>query len=901
MDKLIIYGSVNYELTRSFKIPLKLPLLNCVYLSLYKKLPDDVNKRSFYNNLLKTDAKFSTRVKKAYKDEKAFVVKHAKVLNQRYVNSVLNKPPTKYMNFLDMRKHIRNHYGAFVWPPKATSSVKLTLAQNFISHFFTPQSDYKGMLLYHDVDTSALASTFSEYKILRVTDRKQLSNLVNKPSTKDRLKKTLLIIDHKLGDMTKLKVAVMNSYEKSGKDSVRLLVLYPTTNDPIDFISLLNLCKEPNDQIPEVMITKREFLDAISGHVNYIDCKRGGRPGPEPEVLSKVAVTQGPEPVRETLDNINTQLSRLNIKHKDTLKIAYIKIDTNNEIMVRFTNTKILYINDINDINIFKKVKLVIPEILLKNTYSKLILENRSNVYYIHFVLTVNEPVLNDSNENDNPKYVSNGTYGCVMKPAVSCSGTFQKERVSKLFKDETDADEEYNEHKKIVEKLDPDHIFTVVAHETCYISNDLFKGAVDECKNFDILEKKRASHPQIVYDNGGVDLVDAFHQVTFEELFIGMESIFKGLTLLNARKYSHLDIKPANIVYNKVTKKMYLIDFGLSKEFDDIVKKNNLYIFEHPYRYYPPEFDVYAQYYKLSDLEKTDFESIFKERQWYSKNLEKFNKLVPWKVDTNIIYNNIELKKMMDDYVDRIDVYMLGVSIAELLNNYAKNEANIDFYNQVIQLVKKMTNYAPNLRITPEQAYEEYKTITIIRVDFVPKSISIQLEYKNIKYNAYKINEKVTIEISSIEGNNNITEPLDSDMTIKYSNESLTIVELNTVNKWCKIKNTWLKFKDDEIYIAFNTDSNYSDLSLDICKQVFENDADATKVYDTFRMFVPLLPDNVLNDINKADSVADKLEAKLKDKLEAKLKAKLEAKAAAALLLAKQNARRNILIAAHP
>ena len=169
MDKLIIYGSVNYELTRGFKIPLKLPLLNCVYLSLYKKLPDDVNKRSFYNNLLKTDAKFSTRVKKAYKDEKAFVVKHAKVLNQRYVNSVLNKPPTKYMNFLAMRKHIRNHYGAFVWPPKATSSVKLTLAQNFISHFFTPQSDYKGMLLYHDVDTSALASTFSEYKILRVT------------------------------------------------------------------------------------------------------------------------------------------------------------------------------------------------------------------------------------------------------------------------------------------------------------------------------------------------------------------------------------------------------------------------------------------------------------------------------------------------------------------------------------------------------------------------------------------------------------------------------------------------------------------------------------------------------------------------------------------------------------
>ena len=46
---------------------------------------------------------------------------------------------------------------------------------------------------------------------------------------------------------------------------------------------LLNLCKEPNDQILEVMITKREFLDSISGHVSYIDCKQGGRPGPGPE------------------------------------------------------------------------------------------------------------------------------------------------------------------------------------------------------------------------------------------------------------------------------------------------------------------------------------------------------------------------------------------------------------------------------------------------------------------------------------------------------------------------------------------------------------------------------------------------------------------------------------------
>jgi serine/threonine protein kinase len=325
-----------------------------------------------------------------------------------------------------------------------------------------------------------------------------------------------------------------------------------------------------------------------------------------------------------------------------------------------------------------------------------------------------------------NVKYVSNGTHGCVMNPAVSCSGYYQNERVSKLFKTLAGANDEYSEHKNIVEKLDPRGEFTVVAYEKCNIHNDFFKNVVSECKNFGQNEIYRQMHPQIVYDNGGIDLTQALHQVTFEELFIAMHSIFKGLTLLKSRKYAHLDIKPANIVYNKTTKKMCLIDFGLSQEYHNIVQNKNLYIFEHPYRYYPPEFDVYAEYYKLDP--KTFQTKFTKQKLRQSKNFNNFKYYVSWKVDPQEIYD-IEIKDMMLNYLDRIDVYMLGVTIAELLKHYHKDKENIKFYGQVIELVKKMTYYAPHLRITPEKAYIEYKKIVNTKIDIpdsVPKSKSI-------------------------------------------------------------------------------------------------------------------------------------------------------------------------------
>jgi hypothetical protein len=167
---------------------------------------------------------------------------------------------------------------------------------------------------------------------IRPMSYKQFSNLVSKQNnfykslvkkngTADPLHKTLLIIDeaHKLyggndlstlerPDMDALHKALMNSYLVSGDESVRVLLMTatPITVSPMELIKLLNLCKTPDQQMPEnfeefaerFSLTedgtfspkgKNLFLDEIAGYISYLNREKDARQFSQP-ILKQVAV-----------------------------------------------------------------------------------------------------------------------------------------------------------------------------------------------------------------------------------------------------------------------------------------------------------------------------------------------------------------------------------------------------------------------------------------------------------------------------------------------------------------------------------------------------------------------------------------------------------------------------------
>jgi superfamily II DNA or RNA helicase len=158
--------------------------------------------------------------------------------------------------------------------------------------------------------------SYKQFTNLISGTNKSYQDLVKKNGIEDPLKKTLLIIDeaHKLyggydllpaekPDMKKFKAALLKSYSVSGNESVKLLLMTatPYTKDPMELVKLLNLFKEPKEQLPSdfdefqhVFLDQKTgkftqegkdlFLEHINGMVSFLDRGSDAREFAQPKI-----------------------------------------------------------------------------------------------------------------------------------------------------------------------------------------------------------------------------------------------------------------------------------------------------------------------------------------------------------------------------------------------------------------------------------------------------------------------------------------------------------------------------------------------------------------------------------------------------------------------------------------
>ena len=176
-------------------------------------------------------------------------------------------------------------------------------------------------------DHSLRLKLLSDSWAIRPLSYKQFTNLISEKNAYynklvdingkvDPLKRTLLIIDeaHKLyspsdlnilerPDTNKLKQTILNSYEVSGANSVKVLLMTatPIMNDAMELIKLLNLCKERHKQMPDTYgsfsskyldnegkFSKeggKLYMDDITGHVSYLSRTKDVRQFAQPSII----------------------------------------------------------------------------------------------------------------------------------------------------------------------------------------------------------------------------------------------------------------------------------------------------------------------------------------------------------------------------------------------------------------------------------------------------------------------------------------------------------------------------------------------------------------------------------------------------------------------------------------
>lgn len=356
------------------------------------------------------------------------------------------------------------------------------------------------------------------------------------------------------------------------------------------------------------------------------------------------------------------------------------------------------------------------------------------------------------------PKYVANGTYGCVFKPAVSCKGKPQVsgDVVAKLFRDPYQAHEEVSMNVNVVNKIDPNHKFTVRMHQHCAIENKEYKSELYKCNNWSDSEKTMPYIKQLVYENGGMELRVAASSIPFQELFSRFQNIFEGLKALEKSGYVHLDIKPTNIVFNPSTRKMSLIDFGLATYKGHVYSDRSILSYEYPY--FPPEFQVvgsnganetfpvvdYSFYYKniRSALHTNKLGKVPSELVHDTQSLFLWKALTNDTRDFQVLVEYLKslrldptktLASKVQAHVHLVDVYMLGATLLETFAiAFKSGQANItssnaDFYKKVLYLIYDMTYIDPRKRLSPTHACARFLMVANM-VKHVPSTPVINI-----------------------------------------------------------------------------------------------------------------------------------------------------------------------------
>jgi hypothetical protein len=200
--------------------------------------------------------------------------------------------------------------------------------------------------------------SYKQFSNLLLKKNKYYEQIVERNNKQDPLRKTLLIIDeaHKLysptvqasekPDTDILEEMIYNSYKKSGKDSVRVILMTgtPYTEDAMEMIKLVNLLRDPSDLLPTKFNAfeqeyldeqgyftnqgKKRLLNKLSGYISYVNRTQDARNFAYPVIENiTVPLTEHPETEEENkLKKKREKVKELKEKIKDEKKGSKNKV-----------------------------------------------------------------------------------------------------------------------------------------------------------------------------------------------------------------------------------------------------------------------------------------------------------------------------------------------------------------------------------------------------------------------------------------------------------------------------------------------------------------------------------------------------------------------------------------------
>lgn len=291
-------------------------------------------------------------------------------------------------------------------------------------------------------------------------------------------------------------------------------------------------------------------------------------------------------------------------------------------------------------------------------------------------------------NDYDKIKLYSQGAYGCIYKPGLTCKGKAESAKFIRKIQENSSSCKNEIKISGYIKKIKKYKQYFAPIIESCPIAiNTIENEEIKKCEIINKTSEKYVSNKiRYVGKNTLADYLLDIYKIKpksfLKTLFSTNIDILEEVTIMNTNQIIHMDLKENNIIIDEHLNKPIIIDFGLSYHSKDLNDENMNHYFYTYQDYSPWCFDINIINCILNTIVTSDNNTDINTTTIKKNDLDSIcNKFI---TDSKFLQSNCSkeelnsYKKNLIEFVDKLKDKTLKQVIDEVLkysntwDNYA-------------------------------------------------------------------------------------------------------------------------------------------------------------------------------------------------------------------------------------
>lgn len=355
----------------------------------------------------------------------------------------------------------------------------------------------------------------------------------------------------------------------------------------------------------------------------------------------------------------------------------------------------------------------------------------------------IDEKVVDKQVENENsPKLINQGTYGCIFRPGIECSGKqlTSNKYITKVQKNRETANHEVEIGKKIkaMDNYKQYSKYYAPIMESCDVTIRELKSTeeakkCDFMKNADeIMDKPYESNriryvgentlgEYLVKETSNINQIESYYR----KLINTNLTILTGISKLNNENIMHFDMKENNIICKNKSGRPVIIDFGLSVDTTDIKSEEfdtSSVFFSFIDNYVPWCLDITIITYMVNNSNNAQINTK-KENAWREEkaSVDEIKKVIINFTENNPVMDELFTKEEKDKYIEDMNAYYVPLAEGGMMNVPLWGS----IYDEIIKYHKSWDNYGTAVMFL--YLLKDMKLLeTSVKIPFMKKYVNI-------------------------------------------------------------------------------------------------------------------------------------------------------------------------------